>query len=172
MFGFMDNEPLVIHAYDGSISSNEEFHDSNAQSVDELDDYTRNVTESEKKAHTRKRWDSKKNDTEYQRLFSENKHLFDMSCDCCSTLFESLNEARAHYLNEHNNPKGYIKSNSGKKMIYRSNVVQYLERHSNPEKFKYVCENLYLNLNSETNQIYLFLSDVWNAIAYSQLHLS
>lgn len=131
------------HAND---SSNEEFHDenridSNVESVDEHDD-TQNVSESNKKTQTRKRCRSKKNNQEYQNLFNENKHLFDMSCDCCSKLFESLDEARAHYLSEHDNPKGYIKSISGRKLLFRCNIVQHLERHSNPEKFKYVCDSL------------------------------
>lgn len=131
------------HAND---SSNEEFHDenridSNVESVDEHDD-TQNVSESNKTTKTRKRWQSKKNNQEYQRLFNENNHLFDMSCDCCSKMFESLDEARAHYLSEHDNPKGYIKSISGRKMWFRCNVVQHIERHLNPEKHMYVCESL------------------------------
>lgn len=140
-----DNEPPVNHASD---SSNEEFHDadtnnSNVNSVDEHDD-TQNVPESKKKTQTRKRFQLRTNNTVYQRLFNENKHLFDLSCDCCSKIFESLDEARAHYSSEHNKPKGYIRTSNGRKLLFRCNVMQHLERHSNPEKFKYVCgENLY-----------------------------
>lgn len=137
-----DNEPLANYA---NHSDNDESHDvnrndSNVESVDE--NYTQNGPESKKKASIRKRWQSKKNDREYQRLFNENKHLFDMSCDCCSKIFESLDEGRAHYLTEHNNPKGYIKSISWKKRLFRCYVVEHLKRLSNPQKSKYVCESL------------------------------
>lgn len=115
--------------------SNDENNDSNEDEdgVDEHD--TQN--KSEKKALTRKRWQSKKNNNEYQKLFSENRHLFDMSCDFCSATFDSLDEGRAHYLTAHNNTRGYIKC-CGKKMFYRCNIVSHLVRHSNPDKFKSV----------------------------------
>lgn len=59
-----------------------------------------------------------------------------MSCDSCKKTFNSWNEARKHYANEHNNPKGYIKC-CGIKLFYRCQVVQHLHRHLNPEKLKY-----------------------------------
>lgn len=133
---------MVSYAIDGSsndksLDANE--NDSNAESSDELVD-TQNAPESKKKKQTRKRWGSKKANNEYQRLFDENKHLFDLSCDCCSKIFESLDEARAHYLSEHNTRKGYIKSITGKKLLCRAYVVQYLEWQANPEKFKYTYQ--------------------------------
>lgn len=86
---------------------------------------------------TRNRWQSKKKDKEYQRIFNENKHLFNMNCEHCSETFESLDEIRAHYLTEHNIAKGYIKCvESGRKMFYRFAVMQHIERHLNPDKFK------------------------------------
>lgn len=62
-----------------------------------------------------------------------------MSCDHCSNTFESLDEIRAHYQTEHNISRGYIKCvESGRKMFYRCAVMQHIERHLNPDKFKYV----------------------------------
>lgn len=62
-----------------------------------------------------------------------------MSCDHCSSTFESLDEIRAHYQTEHNISRGYIKCvESGRKMFYRCAVMQHIERHLNPDKFKYV----------------------------------
>lgn len=46
---------------------------------------------------------------DFEKLFLENRHRFDMTCDACPKLFETLDEARSHYASDHNNPHGYIK---------------------------------------------------------------
>lgn len=78
---------------------------------------------------------AKQKRNEFVKLFAENKHRFDLSCDNCSTVFESLEEARNHYSNEHNNQKGYIKC-CNVKLTYRCEVVRHLCRHLDPNKFK------------------------------------
>lgn len=80
---------------------------------------------------------TKQKNAKYERLFMENRHLFDMSCDNCTKVFDSLEGARTHYATEHNNPKGYIKCCESK-LIYRCHIVQHLARHLEPDKFKYV----------------------------------
>lgn len=112
-------------------------HESNDKCTEEYDPKNSPENASEKTVSTRKRWQSKKKDKEYQMIFNENKHLFNMSCDLCSKAFESLDETRAHYLTEHNISRGYIKCvESGRKMFYRYAVMQHIERHLNPDKFK------------------------------------
>lgn len=74
---------------------------------------------------------------EFKKLFIENKYRFDMTCDNCPASFESLNDARTHYANEHNNSKGYIKCCQNK-LTYRCEVVKHLYRHLEPNKFKLV----------------------------------
>lgn len=73
-------------------------HESNDKCTEEYDPKNSPENASEKTVSTRKRWQSKKKDKEYQMIFNENKHLFNMSCDLCSKAFESLDETRAHYL--------------------------------------------------------------------------
>lgn len=46
---------------------------------------------------------------EFEKVFLKNKHRFDLKCENCPKIFESLTEARTHYAKEHNNPRGYIK---------------------------------------------------------------
>lgn len=41
----------------------------------------------------------------FDKLFTENKQLFDMNCDCCPTKFETLDDARKHYKEFHNEVK-------------------------------------------------------------------
>lgn len=78
---------------------------------------------------------AKKKKIEFEKLFLENKHRFDMSCDACPKSFETLDEARSHYAVDHNNPRGYIKC-CNVKLIYRCKVVKHLYRHLDPGKFK------------------------------------
>lgn len=81
---------------------------------------------------------AKKKKIEFEKLFSENKHRFDMSCDACPKSFDTLDEARSHYAADHNNPRGYIKC-CNVKLIYRCKVVKHLYRHLDPGKFRCVC---------------------------------
>ncbi|XP_055317612.1 zinc finger protein 665-like isoform X2 [Sitodiplosis mosellana] len=78
---------------------------------------------------------TQKKTMEFEKLFSENKHRFDMTCDACPKMFDSLDEARSHYASDHNNPRGYIKC-CNVKLIYRCKVVKHLYRHLDPDKFK------------------------------------
>lgn len=132
-----DNEPLIDDDINyGNL--NEKTDDNNDECVDEDDYKIENDPEYELKSKTprRKQWQTKKKNKEYQKIFSENMHLFDMSCDCCSKIFESLEEARPHYATDHNNPRGYIKC-CGRRMFYRCQVVQHVTRHLDPDQFKY-----------------------------------
>lgn len=116
----------------------EEFVDNNDENINE------NYPEDDIECKTKKRkqrmtrLQSRKNKKEHQKKFNQNLHLFNMSCDCCSKIFESLDEARTHYSAEHNNPKGYIKSKEGNKIYHRWHVLQHIDRHHNPDNFKYV----------------------------------
>lgn len=91
-----------------------------------------------KQKKRRKPSQAKKKNKEFEKLFNDNRQLFNLSCDCCEKSFESLDEARAHYPSEHNKPKGYIKSTSGTKLFNRCDVTRWVDRHLNPAKFKYV----------------------------------
>lgn len=82
-----------------------------------------------------KRWRRRQREGKYQKLFDEHKHLFDMTCDCCSTTFQTLDEGRAHYLSDHNNSRGYIKC-CNVKLYYRCQVVGHINRHLDPDKYK------------------------------------
>lgn len=46
---------------------------------------------------------------QFEKIFLENKHRFDLKCEDCPKIFVSLTEARKHYANDHNNPNGFIK---------------------------------------------------------------
>ena len=149
------------------IPSTDDLNDSYAENFDDNNDGSTDENEPRDDTTRRqksKRWNAKKNTKEYQKMFDENRHLFDMQCDCCSKVFESLEEGRAHYLSKHNNSKGYIKTKNGNKLFYRCNVVQQLERHLNPDNFKYVF--IFLINYSKYNTIF-FPSDVRNVIEAS-----
>lgn len=136
----MDNEPVID---DGSDAGDLD-DDNNEENA--IENVREGVAES-KTRKPRKKYipsEAKKKNEEYRKMFHENRHLFDMSCDCCPTVFESLDEARAHYLSEHNIAKGYIKSTSGIKMVLRCNIIRYIDRYLNPDKFKYVLLWIYL----------------------------
>lgn len=92
------------------------------------------ATETPRKVVSR-RMAAKQKRVEFKKLFAENKHRFDMTCDSCSKLFETLDEARSHYAVDHNNAKGYIKC-CNVKLTYRCEVVRHLYRHLEPNKFK------------------------------------
>lgn len=70
---------------------------------------------------------------EFDKLFVEHKHLFDMSCDMCSTIFASLTEARVHYAQEHNIRRGYIKCCSDK-IKFPSAAITHLKMHLDREQ--------------------------------------
>lgn len=91
-------------------------------------------TEQPKKALSR-RMKAKKRRFEFKKLFLENKHRFDLTCDLCPQIFETLHAARNHYGSEHNNSKGYIKC-CNNKLSYRCEIVKHLYRHLDPYKYK------------------------------------
>lgn len=117
------------------IDATNDSSDSNADtSGNEYDQSDHLEYETGEQASKRKQWKTK-NDEEYQRMFNENRYLFDLSCDHCSTTFQSLDEGRAHYSSEHSKIKGYIKC-CRRKMYNRSQVIRHLQRHLNSETFK------------------------------------
>lgn len=132
---------LIVDMNDDSCPVN--YDDNNEESSDERDyendsEFKNDVpTKKCKRRKSKMEIEKKKND--FQKMINENRDLFDMSCDCCSKMFESLDEARAHYSTEHLNPKGYIKTKSGIKLFYRNNILKQIERQTNPDKFKWVC---------------------------------
>lgn len=130
-----NSEPDDEQLNDAIDSNNEDSNDVGGLGSDAESD-----TQNNRKSKRRRR--SKNSDTDYLKLFNENKHLLDMTCDCCSTVFESLEEARDHYLIKHGNYKGYIKAIKGRKLFHRFNVSQYLSRQLNPDKFEYVYDKL------------------------------
>lgn len=98
--------------------------------------------------NSNRRLAAKQKNEDFQKLFAENKHRFDMTCDNCSSIFESFEEARKHYASEHNNSKGYIKC-CNVKLTYRCDIVSHLYRHVDPDKFKYVDNISYLVLQNQ-----------------------
>lgn len=78
---------------------------------------------------------AKQKNLDFKKLFADNLHRFDMTCDLCSETFTTLNDARSHYTNAHNNTKGYIKC-CNTKLTYRCEIVYHLYRHIEPEKYK------------------------------------
>lgn len=78
---------------------------------------------------------AKQKNLDFEKLFAENKHLFDLNCDLCSQTFKTLHDARNHYANDHNNTKGYIKC-CNTKLSYRCEILHHLHRHIEPEKYK------------------------------------
>lgn len=82
-----------------------------------------------------RRMAAKQKRIEFKKLFAENRHRFDMTCDLCTKSFETLDEVRSHYASAHNNAKGYIKC-CNVKLTYRCEVVRHLYRHLDPNKFK------------------------------------
>ncbi|XP_031629987.1 transcription factor grauzone-like [Contarinia nasturtii] len=92
----------------------------------------------------RKRTKAKQLKANFEKQFAENKQLFDMSCDLCPTIFETLYEAQEHYAKEHKNPRGYIKC-CNQRLIYPCFVLKHLERHINPNKYRCSqCEKVFL----------------------------
>lgn len=60
---------------------------------------------------------------------------FDLSCDKCEAVFDSLLEAITHYQNVHDDPNGYIKCCNIK--FQDANLVKdHVQFHENPEIFK------------------------------------
>ncbi|XP_031634974.1 zinc finger protein 91-like [Contarinia nasturtii] len=84
---------------------------------------------------TRKKEKTKVVKGKFEKLFAENKHLFDMSCDLCPTIFKTLYEAKNHYVKVHKRQYGYIKC-CNQRLVYPSTVLKHFQRHLDPNKYK------------------------------------
>lgn len=60
---------------------------------------------------------------------------FDTSCDQCQAIFQTLSEARTHYIDQHSSFNGYIKC-CGKRFKKRGHVADHIQWHQNPNSFK------------------------------------
>lgn len=60
---------------------------------------------------------------------------FDMNCELCETVFNSLEDAISHYAINHNNPRGYIRC-CQLKFASKGLLNWHIVWHLNPEVFK------------------------------------
>lgn len=65
------------------------------------------------------------------------KAFVDQTCDICHIMLDTLSDARVHYFNEHEKPKGYFKC-CKLKHLSESSLIDHLNWHLNPEIFRYV----------------------------------
>lgn len=72
-----------------------------------------------------------------QEMVEYVQYNFDMSCDRCDEIFESLPHAIRHYSSEHSEPKGYIKC-CNKKFRTLATIDDHIHWHKNPESWKLV----------------------------------
>lgn len=77
---------------------------------------------------SKRKWTRTEEDIEYDKLFAEHKHRFNMKCELCPTIFETLADARSHYKKEHNNPDGHILC-CNVKIKYAKNLVRHIKTH-------------------------------------------
>lgn len=62
-------------------------------------------------------------------------HFFDMTCDRCDNVFDSLEKALTHYIQEHNDQNGYIKC-CDMQFSEMSLVKDHIKWHLDPNIFK------------------------------------
>ncbi|XP_055317616.1 zinc finger protein 28-like [Sitodiplosis mosellana] len=144
---------------DESNSSNtdaRDYSDNTNDSDEKIEE--KNDKETKEKSPTSK-WDSissnkkkgiKMKDREhvqYDKLFAEHKHHFNMNCESCPTTFETLEEARKHYTKKHQNPNGYIKCCSFR-LKYPYQVVRHLRKHQRRSRNKKQCRLCFKLLGS------------------------
>lgn len=60
---------------------------------------------------------------------------FDMNCEQCETVFVSFQDAKMHYLTEHNEPRGYLRC-CGVKMKSLLIIAEHIDMHNNPDRMK------------------------------------
>lgn len=60
---------------------------------------------------------------------------FDMNCELCDAVFNSLDDAISHYATNHNNPRGYVKC-CLKRFASKGLLNWHIVWHLNPEVFK------------------------------------
>lgn len=61
----------------------------------------------------------------------------DQTCEICHVKLDTLADARTHYLNEHQKPKGYFKCCKSK-LKFETSLIDHLNWHVNPKIFRYV----------------------------------
>ncbi|XP_031640218.1 zinc finger protein 267-like isoform X2 [Contarinia nasturtii] len=77
--------------------------------------------------------------------------FIDTSCDMCSyTNFKTFNELRLHFMESHDSI-GYVKC-CETKFSRRDLLEEHIELHSNPDLFKYSCEE-YLDLHKRSRKL-------------------
>ncbi|XP_055317611.1 zinc finger protein 287-like isoform X1 [Sitodiplosis mosellana] len=84
---------------------------------------------------------------QYDKLFAEHKHQFNMNCESCPMTFKTLEEARKHYAKKHQNPNGYIKCCSFR-LKYPYQVVRHLRKHQRRSRNKKQCRLCFKLLGS------------------------
>lgn len=60
--------------------------------------------------------------------------MFDLKCDECPIEFQTLNEAQVHYMNVHNNNRGYIKC-CDVRLREDCMVKEHIAYHKNPAAY-------------------------------------
>lgn len=60
---------------------------------------------------------------------------FDMNCELCESIFNSLDDAITHYATNHNNPRGYVRC-CQLKFASKGLLNWHIVWHLNPEVFK------------------------------------
>lgn len=112
------------------------------------------ATKRKRKTSTGKRKWTKtedRTDIEYDKLFAEHKHRFNMKCELCPTIFKTLADARTHYKSKHNNPDGHILC-CNVKIKYAKNLVRHIETHVKTSQRDTipcsVCQKLFCSKNS------------------------
>lgn len=71
-----------------------------------------------------------------ERMKAAMKTFVDQTCDICHVNLDTLEEAKGHYLNEHNQSKGYFKCCKSK-LAYETNLIDHLNWHVNSKIFRY-----------------------------------
>lgn len=60
---------------------------------------------------------------------------FDMACDHCEMIFESLHDAKKHYILAHQEPRGYLKC-CGIKLKTLLMISEHIDMHVDPERMR------------------------------------
>lgn len=63
------------------------------------------------------------------------KTNFDMGCDHCEVIFESLNDAKKHYILAHNAPSGYVKC-CGVRLKTLRMIADHIDMHVDPDRMR------------------------------------
>lgn len=63
------------------------------------------------------------------------KANFDMGCDQCDMIFESLQDAKKHYILAHNKPHGYLRC-CGVKLKTLLTIAEHIDMHVEPDRMR------------------------------------